>query len=239
MNISSISSNSYGNSSALNMKNEIRMLEKQKEQLEDQIKKINESDMNDKIKQENIKMLKEQIQQIESLIRQKESEKLTQSMNTAENDSVGSEKSAPKKVMNNSSGDDLSSMTGLIAANSSVSKARIQNGVKNSLESEGDVLKIEIELDAGRGHSGLAVERKRQQLAEKETRGRILEEETADSLKASHENIEASKESDAGQETASETDEAAEAKAEDRSSLDPLSWLLENGENYKKVDTSV
>jgi hypothetical protein len=244
MNISPISSNTYNSSFVLNTNNEIKMLEKQKEQLQDQIKKINESDMADKIKQENIKLLKDQIQQIESLIQQKRSEKLTQNMNKDASNSDNGAKTTSKKGGNSGSGDDSSGMTDLIAANSTVSKARIQSGVKNSLESEGRILKKEIELDEARSLSGCTAVRKREQLQEMETRGLTLEDKIADTLKTAQENTEAPKESDDGLEPAGEADAAAEDASQkddprenNPQENDPLSWLLENGDKYKKVDT--
>lgn len=76
MSIAPVSNNSNIAYSPLGDNNIIKILEKQKMQLQEQIQKINESKMDPKMKQERVKELTEQINEIETQIRQKQMQKI-------------------------------------------------------------------------------------------------------------------------------------------------------------------
>lgn len=76
MSIVPVSTSSNITYSTLGDNNGIKLLEKQKMLLQEQIQKINESKMDPKMKQEKVKELTEQISEIETQIRQKQMEKL-------------------------------------------------------------------------------------------------------------------------------------------------------------------
>lgn len=76
MSITPVTNNSNITYSPLGDNNIIKLLEKQKMQLQEQIQKISESKMDPKMKQEKIKELTERINEIETQIRQKQMEKM-------------------------------------------------------------------------------------------------------------------------------------------------------------------
>lgn len=77
MGIGAVSSNSSYSYSPSGQNNEIKMLEKQKTLLQEEKKKINQSDMDPKLKQDTTSQLDDQIAEIESQIWEKKMEKLT------------------------------------------------------------------------------------------------------------------------------------------------------------------
>ena len=81
MNITSVSIKSDMSPSPFRDNNAIKLLEKQKAQLQEQIQKTNESKMDNKAKRDKIKQLHDQIQQIDMEILQRRREKLTQNDN--------------------------------------------------------------------------------------------------------------------------------------------------------------
>ncbi|EGD47628.1 hypothetical protein Cpap_1822 [Ruminiclostridium papyrosolvens DSM 2782] len=76
MSVSAVSTSSNITYAPMGFDNSIKLLEKQKMQLQEQIQKVNESKMDPKMKQEKVKELTEQITDIESQIRQKRMEKI-------------------------------------------------------------------------------------------------------------------------------------------------------------------
>ncbi len=76
MSITPVTNNSNITYSPLGDNNIIKLLEKQKMELQEQIQKISESKMDPKMKQEKIKELTERINEIETQIRQKQMEKM-------------------------------------------------------------------------------------------------------------------------------------------------------------------
>jgi hypothetical protein len=175
VNISLISSNSNISRTTINNNNEIKMLEKQKEQLQDQIKRINESDMDNKTKQENVKLLEDQIQQIETEIQQKRSEKLSQTTKKNKSEQSDSNASAGKNSTDSYRAD-------LMQADFTASKAEILNDTKDRLKGRDNILKQEIELDEGRGVDPKA---KKEELQKSEASSRKLDKELGETLRSS------------------------------------------------------
>ncbi len=76
MSVSAVSTSSNNTYSPMGYDNSIKLLEKQKMQLQEQIQKVNESKLDPKMKKEKVKELTEQITDIESQIKQKRMEKI-------------------------------------------------------------------------------------------------------------------------------------------------------------------
>lgn len=76
MSIAAVSNSSNMTYAPIGGDNSIKLMEKQKMQLQEQIQKVNESKMDPKMKQEKVKELTEQITDIESQIQQKRIEKM-------------------------------------------------------------------------------------------------------------------------------------------------------------------
>jgi len=156
MNISSISTKVSFCQTTNNNTNEIKALQKQKEQLQEQIKKVNESDQDKETKQEAVKVLKDQINLIDSQIQQKQTEKASMTFKTKQSEEIESNsentsKANSSKLQKSSTGIEISSMSSLIEADVTYSKAEVLTGVKTSLEGRSGVLAQEISLDASRG----------------------------------------------------------------------------------------
>ena len=244
MNISPVSAGSkaclptYGNG-------EIKMLEKQKEQLEKQIENTKASNMDPESKQEAIKLLQEQIRQIETEILQKRNENLAGKPDADSNDKKNSS-AAGGKPDSSEAGSDLSGLNDLVAASSSFSRARIIDSVKNSLEGKGNILAQEIKTDEARGVDPKA---KRAELTDIKVHGQMLDQKMGEALQTSQRQAEgASQSGDTGD--SSETGKEADGITESAGSTvheeneeenetkenDPLTWFLENKDRYKKVD---
>lgn len=100
MSITPVTNNSNITYSPLGDNNIIKLLEKQKMQLQEQIQKINESKMDPKMKQEKVKELTEQINEIETQIRQKHMEKMKpddEKVDSKNNTSYGDDKTQGEK----------------------------------------------------------------------------------------------------------------------------------------------
>lgn len=167
MSIAPISAKSDRIYSPLGDNNAIKLLEKQKLQLQEQIQAVNDSKSDDKTKLERVKQLQEQIQQIDVQIQQKRSEKLNQNQN-ANQQTVNSQPNV------SGSGDDshLADMSSLVQASATYSQAEIMNNTKNSLNRNRSVLEIEIKLDESRGGDTKA---KRAQVQEIESKEQVLD----------------------------------------------------------------
>lgn len=165
--------------------NGIKLLEKQKQLLQDEILKVKESKMDEKKKQEKIKSLQEQMQQIDAEIQQRRSEKLNKSQNV--NQDTGSKRNAGS-IEDNS---DLAGLNQIALASNTYSKAKIINGVKSAMTGKSKILKQEIKLDEGRGFDP---KWKRQELQEAESKQRELGEKVGETLQTAQKDLkEASK----------------------------------------------
>lgn len=188
MNITSISTKSSAHFSPLNNNNDIKLLEKQKMQLQEQIQKVKESKIDNKTKQEKVKQLQDQIQQIDIEIQQKQSEKL----NKKQNIDKQTARKQPSKVDNQYS-NNFTGITHLIEADITYSKVKIMNKVKNNLEAKGKILKIEIEADESRSLSGSKASAKRQELQEIEFSKQSLGKKVGEMNKAVQKQVEETK----------------------------------------------
>lgn len=147
MGISPINSSSNNNNfPPLCEDNVIKQLEKQKVQLQEQIQKVNESKMDDKMKQERIKALKEQIQQIDTEIHQRQMEKINQNKNQDNKQQNTGDK--VDSIEDNSGLTDISQLT---QASATYTQAKIISTVRGNLKGKSNVLNMEIKLDSGRG----------------------------------------------------------------------------------------
>lgn len=231
---------------------EIKMLEKQKEQLEKQVQATKESNADSKTKQQIIKDLQTQIQQVESQIQQKRNENLTQ--NAAKSDK--SQESSKTGETASQPGDDLSSLNSLVEAGSAYSRARVINGMKNGMEGRIGILEQEIKLDGSRG---LDPKAKKEELSNIKQKSTQLDEDLGEMLKTSKDkaeegakNGEAQKTGDAAESSnfsesgnPSESDGISESggASENRQEVsdhpdakDSLTWLLEHNGQYNPVD---
>jgi hypothetical protein len=162
---------------------EIKMLEKQKEQLEKQVQTTKESNADSKTKQQIIKDLQSQIQQVESQIQQKRNENLAQnpaqSEKSQESSKTGDTASQPR--------DDLSSLSSLVEASASYSRARVLNSTKNGMEGRIGILEQEIKLDGSRG---LDPKAKKEELSDIKQRSTQLNQKLGETLKTSKDQAE-------------------------------------------------
>ncbi len=136
MNISPVAGRPDFASAPSSAQNAIKLLEKQKDQLLDQVQKVKESDMDFKIKQEKIKALNEQITEIDAQICQKRAEKLNpdhhqNSKNTADYET---EKQS-KKFDRYSKGESINSEY-MFSAVSGYSDLKAMGKVRTNLQNE-------------------------------------------------------------------------------------------------------
>lgn len=171
MNISPIATNKTNtNVLKLGVDKEIKLLEKRKMQLQEQIKNINDTKLDDKTKKEKIEQLQEQIGQIDMQIQQIHRNKQRQNQKKNQNEQQSSKSQAI--TSNNEDSSNIAGMSSLIAASSTYSKAKIINNVKNDINAKVNILKIEIELDDSRRGASKA---KREEVKEIELKGQALE----------------------------------------------------------------
>lgn len=211
----------------------IKLLENRKQQLQEQIQKIDESKMDDKRKQEKIKSLQDQIQQLDIEIQERRSEKQRLRLNTNQS-AVG--------IRSNTGvgGNDgyTSGMTQLIQASAVYSQVKILERAKNSLGRKISGLRTEIKLDEERGFDTKA---KRKELYEAERREKMLNIKAGDTLQAIENRI-----LEASAEEADDTQ--INSKNEDKNNRDAISagktddinnwWKKAEriDRNYRKID---
>ena len=138
--------NSNGSDSA------IKLLEKQKQDLQEKIQKINDGKDEPKVKQDKIKEIQTQIQEIESQIqmirteKMREKQKIEKEDENAQTEQVGN-------ITSNIDGDtlSLSNMTSLLSSSNSYSQLKTISGIKTNMNGTARVLKIEIKIDEARG----------------------------------------------------------------------------------------
>lgn len=208
-----IASVSIGSSTAFSSQsdsNMIKLLERQKEQLQDQIKRISEGKLDDKTKQDQIKQLQDQIQQIEAEIQQKRADMLKQNRNTDQQE-TGSRS-------NNTGGEDSGSATDmfqLVQASGTYSRAKLMNSTRNSLNGKAKVLKTEIKLDGGRGG---ATEAKQAEVREIESKEQELGKKVGESFDTARKQLKKAKEAadDKGKEPAAADGAEKEALREEK-----------------------
>lgn len=189
MSIAPVSTNSNSILSPLSDNNAIKLLEKQKMQLQEQIQKTNVSKMDDKTKQDRIKQLQDQVQQIDIEIQQKQRERLDQSQSN--NQQAANNQSNINNSTDNEDDSNLAGMPDLMQASSTYSRAKIMNSAKNSLNGKGRILKKEIESDESRSLSGSKAVSKRQELQEIESREQILGKKVAETTQTAHNQVKA------------------------------------------------
>lgn len=145
MNINSVSSNNYSMpSQQQNDSNSvINLLEKQKMQLKDQIKSVNESKLDVKSKRERISQIEEQIQQLDMQIQQIQMESMKRKLEKKQSQE-------DNKSKDDNTDENISSMADLVQADNSYSQAKSVNASKKDLVGKRNVIQMEISLDAGR-----------------------------------------------------------------------------------------
>jgi len=246
MNISSISYSSNNVLPQANNNDVIKLLEKQKEQLQEQLQKVKESKMDEKIKQEKVKQIQEQIEQIDTTFKQKQAEMINKSQKSDEQKSVQSEVS---KLNDYEGGNGFAGMSDLIQANATYSQAKIMNGINNNLQGKGRVLAIEIKTDEGRGGKAIS---KRNELEKIEARETILDKKVAEVTQTVQEKIEeASKEGQDTNKTLADKDTENTLKGKNDSSDEQSSKvtnereqrsqneLKEEYKKYKQIDIQI
>ncbi|MFL0268063.1 FlxA-like family protein [Candidatus Clostridium radicumherbarum] len=181
MRIAPVSTNLKTDYSPLGDNNAIKLLEKQKMQMQEQIQKVRASKMDDKTKQEKIKSIQDQIEQINMEIQQRRSEMLNQNKNT--NQENKSKQSNTDASEDNSNSADMSQ---LVQASTTYSQAKIIHRIKNSLNGKSNVLKIEIELDSGRGGDP---KRKIADLHDTESRKQMLDKKESETLSTTRKQV--------------------------------------------------
>ncbi len=261
MSISAVSSGSNTYNQTIHNNNEIKMLQKRKEQLVEQIKNVKDGNSDAKTKQELVKQLQEQIQQIETQIQQKKRENLTGGIdkNTKRQDENNRQQSNQKTQItseNGGKGVTLSTMTDMIAASSSYSKAKLLDSTKDSLTGKSNILDREIKTDEGRGGNPKAKKAELgdiksslvkldKSIAEELYTSKERVEEVADADSSDKGNKEIKKEADKMQDRIGdngvnhEDSLVADSSATDKVEKDPLTWALVNNIKYNKVDVQV
>ncbi|MFL0247124.1 FlxA-like family protein [Candidatus Clostridium stratigraminis] len=181
MRIAPVSTNLKTNYSPLAENNAIKLLEKQKMQMQEQIQKVSASRMDDKMKQEKIKSIQNQIEKIDMEIQQMRSEMLNQNTNiNQENNSKQSDAGTKEDSSN------LAGMSQLVQSSSTYSQAKIMHRINNSLNGKSNVLKIEIELDGSRGGDP---KRKIKDLNDTESRKQMLDNKESETLRISRKQV--------------------------------------------------
>jgi hypothetical protein len=183
MNITSVSINSNNVFSQTSDNNVIKLLDKQKTQLQEQIQKVNESKLDDMTKQDRIKQLQDQIQQIDTKIQQIQTERLNQNTNK---NIIQQETNKQSDQTKDEYGSNLAGMPQLVQAGAAYSQAKIMHNMKDSLNGKGNILKIEIKLDGSRGGNPKT---KIAELHEIESRGQLLDEKMGDALNVSQKQV--------------------------------------------------
>lgn len=246
MNISSVTTGRSAYTASQN-KNEIKMLEKQKEVLEKQLQTTKESEMDSKTKQQVIKDLQAQIQEVEAQIQQKRNENLTQ---TAPKDERTKQNSQTSSVSEQTT-DPMEDLNSLVEASSSYTKARVLSSVKSGLEGRSGILEQEIKLDEGRGMDPKA---KREELSEIKKNSLQLNKSLGEAMKTSDQTDSADKnktidtsaaltekdqmESTAGGKSSEGVKQGEQKEAAEKEN-DSLTWLLEHNGQYNPVDVLV
>lgn len=140
-------SNNIQKSSSINLtanfNNEIKFLEKQKYNIQEQIDKISNSKMPDKNKQEMVKNLQEQIKQIDSQIQQEKIEEIKKNVNT-------------ENAENNKTNTNYNEDEELTYIETAVTYNKIKNisKIKSNIKSSSRILRAEAKLDEGRMGGG-------------------------------------------------------------------------------------
>lgn len=233
---------------SFNDNNVIKLLEKQKMQLQEQIQKTSESKLDDRTKQDRIKQLQDQIQQIDMEIQQKRNEKINQSQNQ------NTTQQAEISRVNGTAYEDSSNLGGmshLIQASASYSQAKIMNSTKNDLNGKSNILKMEIKLDEERSGDAKA---KRAELQKTEARKQMLDKKVEETLQISQKQVkEASKIENKNNEVINqETDDKQKTivnnstdiqdailAGTDKKEISQLQGIKETEKNFSKIDIRV
>jgi DNA repair exonuclease SbcCD ATPase subunit len=226
MNITPVSIKSDISPSPFRDNNAIKLLEKQKAQLQEQIQKTNESKMDNKVKQDKIKQLQDQIQQIDMEILQRRREKLTPKNNRQAVDN----QSGANSPADHEDGH-LAGMSDLIQASSAYSQAKVMNGTKNHLSGISRILKKEIELDEARSLSGNKAVSKRQELQKIESREQMLGKKVGEAVQITHDKVE-----EASREENENNEAGYKDKNKENSEQQALKWP---DKIYKRVDVKI
>ena len=226
MNITPVSIKSDISPSPFRDNNAIKLLEKQKAQLQEQIQKTNESKMDNKAKRDKIKQLHDQIQQIDMEILQRRREKLTQNDNRQAADNQSGANS-----LTDYEDDHAAGMSDLIQASSAYSQAKVMNGTKNHLSGISRILKKEIELDEARSLSGNKAVSKRQELQKIESREQMLGKKVGEAAQITHDKVE-----EASREENENNDTGNKDNNEESSRQQALEWP---DKIYKRVDVKI
>ena len=156
MNILSVSSNNRNNSlnRIKNIDNEIKLLEKQKLNVQEQISKVREGKASEDVKRELIKPLEEQIRILDQQIQQEQMDKIKK-------DDHKDGKNSLKKNSNNTKADKNSikfsdDTDNLVNAGLTYSKIKTAHGIKVKISGESKILKMEAKMDMGRGKFEIA-----------------------------------------------------------------------------------
>lgn len=229
-----------GSSSSLAnpMDREIQQLMKLKSQLQEQIHKTTESNMDMKEKQLRIKDLKSQLQEVDSQIKQKQTEKLMQKKQSEEV-SKQEETNANPALEEQGQGQ-MAGLNSVLMADLTYTKAQVMSKTKSGLERELRVLNKEIKQDADRGYFS---SRKSDRALEIEGQMNDLDKSIGEALGGVQDNITESTEQVEKESEASRT-RADEEKGEDinRASQGVKSGSDEESEKrteHKSVDIRI
>lgn len=156
MNILSVSSNNSNNSviRIKNIDNAIKLLEKQKLNVQEQISKIKEGKASEDVKRELIKPLEEQIRILDQQIQQQQMEKIKKDEDKDGNNNL---KRNSNNVNDNKNNIKFSDHTNsLVNAGLTYSKIKTAHGIKIKINGESRILKMEAKMDMARGKFEIA-----------------------------------------------------------------------------------
>lgn len=205
MNVTSVTSQSNGGFTPLSGNNQIKLLEKQQADLQEQIQKTANSKMDQETKRQKIKELQDQLQQIASQIQQLRSEKLQPK--NQDNDGAAAAKPADAQE-----GTGLPDMTSFLQATATYSQAQVIQKAKTGLHGKGNVLEMEIKLDEGRGG---AIPSKKAELEKIRSQERSLPDKMGDAFKKTNEALAKTSEDNSAAHTGNKKDSATEESRED------------------------
>ncbi|MCX7708481.1 MAG: FlxA-like family protein [Clostridia bacterium] len=184
---------------------EIKILTEQKKRIEEELRKVQENEKNNTLKEEKAKALEMQLEDISAQIAQKQAEKFKKQNNPTEQNKLIEESNENNKIQ--ADGSTNSSLDHLISSKATYSNIKMVGKMKNNLESDNKILSYEIRVDEARSLSGAKAKMKREMREENEKRIREMEKEMPELQKKAQEEIEKARKDDMGKKIQDEKEE--------------------------------
>lgn len=171
MSISSVSTNIKSIALPSTENNDIKLIEKQKERLQEQLQKVKDSKMDDKLKQEKVKVIQEQITQANADIQRIRAEQLKQNKDP-EPVVAPSQNVIDAGGKADKTGDQVE-LSSLVQASATYSNIKTMSKIKKNMSGHAEILKTEIKFDEKSGH---IAKEKRAEVSEINKKSGVLDE---------------------------------------------------------------